>query len=102
MLGTTCGETDEMTRDSLSTWLLAIRPKTLPAAVSSVVTGTALAAHDGAFSPGPALAAFAVALLLQIGSNLANDVYDAERGTTPRRGSAQRASPTPGCSPHRR
>jgi len=62
-------------------WLLAIRPKTLPAAVSSVVTGTALAAHDGAFSPGPALAAFAVALLLQIGSNLANDVYDAERGT---------------------
>lgn len=62
-------------------WLLAIRPKTLPAAVSSVVIGTALAAHDGGFSLGPALAAFAVALLLQIGSNLANDVYDAERGT---------------------
>jgi 1,4-dihydroxy-2-naphthoate octaprenyltransferase len=62
-------------------WLLAIRPKTLPAAVSSVVIGAALAANDGGFSLGPALAAFAVALLLQIGSNLANDVYDAERGT---------------------
>jgi len=62
-------------------WVLAIRPKTLPAAVSSVVIGTALAANGGGFSPGPALAAFAVALLLQVGSNLANDVYDAERGT---------------------
>ncbi|MCK8115441.1 1,4-dihydroxy-2-naphthoate polyprenyltransferase [Anaerosoma tenue] len=71
-------------------WVLAIRPKTLPAAVSSVVIGTALAANDGGFSPGPALAAFAVALLLQVGSNLANDVYDAERGTD----TEQRLGPT--------
>jgi 1,4-dihydroxy-2-naphthoate octaprenyltransferase len=45
-----------------------------------VVTGTALALRDGHFLPGPALAALCVALLLQIGSNLANDVYDYERG----------------------
>ena len=61
-------------------WMLAARPKTLPAAASGVITGTALAIRDGYFRLGPALAALFVALLLQIGSNLANDVYDYERG----------------------
>lgn len=61
-------------------WVLASRPKTLPAAAAGVITGTALAFHDGYFTFGPALAALFVALLLQIGSNLANDVYDYERG----------------------
>lgn len=61
-------------------WMLAARPKTLPAAASGVVAGTALALRDGYFRLGPALAALLVALLLQIGSNLANDVYDYERG----------------------
>ena len=64
----------------LQTWLLAIRPKTLPAAASGVVMGCALAWADGAFQLLPALAALAVALLLQIGSNVANDVFDFERG----------------------
>jgi 1,4-dihydroxy-2-naphthoate octaprenyltransferase len=62
------------------TWLLAIRPKTLPAAASGVVMGSALAWRDGAFQLLPALAALAVALLLQIASNVANDVFDFERG----------------------
>lgn len=61
-------------------WMLASRPKTLPAAAAGVITGSALALHDGYFAFGPALAALFVALLLQIGSNLANDVYDYERG----------------------
>ena len=61
-------------------WWLAIRPKTLPAALSSVIVACTLTWHDGVFRPGPALAAMAVALLLQIGSNLANDVFDYERG----------------------
>jgi 1,4-dihydroxy-2-naphthoate octaprenyltransferase len=61
-------------------WMLASRPKTLPAAAAGVITGIALALHDGYFRIGPALAALLVALLLQIGSNLANDVYDYERG----------------------
>jgi len=64
----------------LKVWLLAIRPKTLPAAAASVIVGTALAWYDGVFSAGPAVAALVIALLLQIGSNLANDVYDDERG----------------------
>ena len=57
-----------------------MRPKTLPAAAAGVITGTGLALWDGYFRAGPALAALFVALLLQIGSNLANDVYDYERG----------------------
>jgi len=61
-------------------WMLATRPKTLPAAASGVITGTAVALNDGYFHFFPALAALLVALLLQIGSNLANDVYDYERG----------------------
>lgn len=61
-------------------WWLAIRPKTLPAAASGVVMGSALAWADGSFQFVPALAALFVALLLQIGSNVANDVYDFERG----------------------
>jgi 1,4-dihydroxy-2-naphthoate octaprenyltransferase len=64
----------------LSIWWTASRPKTLPAAASGVITGTALTILDGFFKPGPALAALLVALTLQIGSNLANDVYDFERG----------------------
>lgn len=61
-------------------WWLAIRPKTLPAAASGVVMGSALAWMDHSFQILPALAALCVALLLQIGSNVANDVYDFERG----------------------
>jgi len=58
----------------------AIRPKTLPAAASGVVMGSALAWMDHSFYILTALAALCVALLLQIGSNVANDVYDFERG----------------------
>jgi 1,4-dihydroxy-2-naphthoate polyprenyltransferase len=69
-------------------WWLAIRPRTLPAAASGVLMGSALAWHDGLFQLLPALAALFVALLLQTGSNVANDVYDFERGadTTNRQG----------------
>ncbi|MEW5941883.1 MAG: 1,4-dihydroxy-2-naphthoate octaprenyltransferase, partial [Chloroflexota bacterium] len=76
-----------MERPSLfQIWWLAIRPKTLPAAASGVVMGSALAWRDGTFQPLPALAALLVALLLQIGSNVANDVFDFERGAdTPER-----------------
>jgi len=62
-------------------WWMAIRPRTLPAAASGVLMGSALAWRDGSFQLLPALAALGVALLLQIGSNVANDVYDFERGT---------------------
>ena len=61
-------------------WLLAIRPQTLTAAVVPVLVGSALAARAGGFRAAPAAAALLGALLIQIGTNLANDVGDFERG----------------------
>jgi len=61
-------------------WLLAARPRTLPAAVAPVIIGTGVAVAEGGFWAPAALAAVLVALLLQIGANLANDVFDFRRG----------------------
>jgi 1,4-dihydroxy-2-naphthoate octaprenyltransferase len=61
-------------------WLLAIRPKTLPAAVAPVLLGLAVAQQSGSIAVGPAIATLLGALLLQIASNLANDVFDNEKG----------------------
>jgi 1,4-dihydroxy-2-naphthoate polyprenyltransferase len=67
-------------------WVLAIRPRTLPAAAAGVIMGSALAWRDGYFRVDAFIVCLLVALLLQIGSNLANDVFDFERGTdTPER-----------------
>lgn len=60
---------------------MAIRPKTLPAAVAPVLIGCALAWVDGLFAPLPALAALVTSLLIQIGTNLANDYFDYVQGT---------------------
>lgn len=57
-------------------WLLAIRPKTLPAAVGPIAVGSAVAVADGKFSLLPAFCCLLGALLLQIGVNLANDYFD--------------------------
>jgi 1,4-dihydroxy-2-naphthoate polyprenyltransferase len=66
---------------SPTAWLMAIRPRTLPAAVAPVVVGTAMAAADGVASPLPAVAALVGALLIQIATNLANDVFDFRKGS---------------------
>ncbi len=75
---------------SLKAWVLAARPKTLSAAVVPVVVGTACAHAAGGVRWAPALAAFAGALLLQIGANFANDVFDFEKGAD----TAERLGPT--------
>lgn len=59
---------------------MAARPRTLPAAIAPVMVGAAAAAHDGAFQSGPALAALLGAILIQIGTNFANDVFDFQKG----------------------
>ena len=59
---------------------MAARPHTLPAAAAPVVVGTGLAVHEGLFAPLPALAALVGAALIQIGTNFANDYYDAVKG----------------------
>lgn len=63
-----------------SPWILAIRPKTLPAAAAPVLVGVALAVNLGGFQPFPALAALMGALLIQIATNLANDYFDFMKG----------------------
>ena len=61
-------------------WWLAIRPRTLWAAVAPVLAGSALALWHGSFAPGWALVALAGALLIQVGCNLHNDWADARHG----------------------
>ena len=61
-------------------WLIAARPKTLTAAVAPVLAGTGLAAHHDVVAWRPAGAAMLGAILIQIGTNLANDYYDFVRG----------------------
>ena len=64
----------------LHIWLMAARPRTLPAAVAPVLVGTALAATEGTFRPFSFVAAMLGAVFIQIGTNLSNDYSDARRG----------------------
>lgn len=64
----------------LQIWLMATRPKTLPAAAAPVIVGMATAFFQGGFHLPSALAALLGALLLQIGANLANDLFDFKKG----------------------
>ena len=67
-------------------WVLACRPKTLAASVTPVIVGGAVAFAGGRFRWGPALAALLGAVMIQVGTNLANDVFDYEKGAdTPER-----------------
>ncbi len=68
-------------KQSLQIWLEAARPKTLPLALVSILTGSVLAYSAGDFSLTIAIMAFVTATLLQILSNLANDYGDAVKGT---------------------
>jgi 1,4-dihydroxy-2-naphthoate octaprenyltransferase len=65
---------------SLRAWVIAARPPTLSAALVPVAVGTACAAAEGSLKAGPAVAALAGALLLQVAANFANDVFDYEKG----------------------
>ncbi len=65
---------------SLKPWILAIRPKTLPAGILPVIVGSALAYHDGVFSLLPASIALICAVLIQILTNFINEIYDFRKG----------------------
>lgn len=64
----------------LRLWLLAARPRTLPAAIAPVLVGTALAGSEDVFRALPFLAALVGSVFIQIGTNLSNDYSDARRG----------------------
>jgi 1,4-dihydroxy-2-naphthoate polyprenyltransferase len=63
-------------------WLMAARPRTLPAAIAPVLVGTAAAMNWAGDLPrwGAFLAALVGSIFIQIGTNLANDYSDAKRG----------------------
>jgi 1,4-dihydroxy-2-naphthoate polyprenyltransferase len=63
-----------------SIWVGAARPRTLPAAIAPVLAASALAWRDGDFAAPAALVCLAFALLIQIGTNFANDYYDFIKG----------------------
>ena len=65
---------------TLRLWLVASRPRTLPAAVAPVLVGTSLAVSQDEFRPLAFLAALIGSVFIQIGTNLANDYSDARRG----------------------
>ena len=61
-------------------WLLAARPKTLLAAFVPVIVGSALAINSGKFILLNSLIALLCSLLIQIGTNFTNDLYDYLKG----------------------
>jgi 1,4-dihydroxy-2-naphthoate octaprenyltransferase len=63
-------------------WLMAARPRTLPAAIAPVLVGSAAAVERAGELPRVAafLAALVGSVFIQIGTNLANDYSDAKRG----------------------
>lgn len=64
---------------SWAVWLMAARPATLAAAVAPVLVGSGAAAREE-FRPHVMAAALVAALLIQVGTNLANDLADYQRG----------------------
>lgn len=65
-----------MKSDKLKSFLLASRPKTLFAALTPVLVGSALAYSMGSFKPLAAFVALTCAVLIQVATNFVNDLYD--------------------------
>lgn len=68
-------------RDTTRAWLESLRLRTLPLALASIITGSALAYWQGDFRLPVALLTLLTTALLQILSNLANDYGDAQKGS---------------------
>ena len=75
-------------------WYQGARPKTLGAAISPVLVGTAAGSLDGPIDWPRAAAAAVVALALQVGVNFANDYSDGVRGTDAHRRGPMRLTAT--------
>ncbi|MBA94245.1 MAG: 1,4-dihydroxy-2-naphthoate polyprenyltransferase [Rickettsiales bacterium] len=75
---------------ALKYWLLATRPKTLAASLAPVIIGLVLASPYVSIINGYAYITLLCAMLIQIGTNLANDYYDFKKGTDTK----QRKGPT--------
>lgn len=69
-----------MKTNSLSAWILAVRPYSLGNAVILILVGSALAWTDGSFHWLPALLCLVFAVLMQCTANLVNDLWDYLKG----------------------
>lgn len=67
--------------NSIQKWLMASRPKTLPAAIAPAVIGNVLAFSDGRYNIWIGASCIAISLIMQILANIANDLFDHEKGT---------------------
>ncbi len=74
-------ESQTNTISKFDAWILASRPRTLAAAVMPVIVGSSIAINDGVFRPIAALVALLCSLLIQIGTNLVNDLFDFLHGS---------------------
>lgn len=79
-----------MSTNSISVWLLAARPKTLPVAIAPILVGSSMAWANDGFSLSAMLVAMVCALLITIGTNFCNDYADFARGAD----TADRKGPT--------
>ena len=76
----TAGRAVAAPASALRLWIIAARPRTLPAAVAPVLVGTALAGTQDVFRPLAFVCALIGSVFIQIGTNLSNDYSDARRG----------------------
>lgn len=67
--------------NKINSWFLASRPKTLLAGVIPVMVGSALAISAGKFFPLYSIVALICSVLIQIGTNFTNDLYDYLKGS---------------------
>jgi 1,4-dihydroxy-2-naphthoate octaprenyltransferase len=72
-------------------WWLAARPRTWPAAIVPVLVGSAIGARSDQFQVWPFIAALLASLLIQIGTNYANDLFDYLKGADRQRQGPTRA-----------
>jgi 1,4-dihydroxy-2-naphthoate octaprenyltransferase len=72
---------EKISISKLQCWILASRPRTLPAALVPVMVGSALAFYHGIFFPAYSIVALLCSILIQIGTNFTNDLYDYLKGT---------------------
>ncbi|MFT4974124.1 MAG: 1,4-dihydroxy-2-naphthoate octaprenyltransferase [Myxococcota bacterium] len=71
---------DAAPQSRLGIWIMASRLRTLPAAIAPVLIGCAMVVADGGFHAAAAAAALIGAILIQIGTNYANDYFDFVNG----------------------
>ncbi len=69
-----------MNSSKLNAWILASRPKTLLAAFVPVIVGSALAVEENIFVFHYSLIALLCSVLIQVGTNFTNDLYDFLKG----------------------